>query len=100
MNKIIREFKIGFNFIDWKYGVEISKLKYDIEDLEKLGATHVDIDTETDYDGPILSINAYSKREETDSEYETRINEEQKIKDSFEKKELEYLEKLKAKYEK
>ena len=100
MKKIERDFRIGFSFIDWEYRVEISKLKSDIEELEKLGATHVDIDTETDYDTPILSINAYSRREETDIEYETRINEEQKVKDSFEKKELEYLEKLKAKYEK
>ena len=99
MKKIERDFRIGFSFIDWEYRVEISKLKSDIEELEKLGATHVDIRAETDYNDSILNINAFSRREETDNEYEIRINEEQKIKDSFEKQELEYLEKLKSKYE-
>ena len=72
MEKEIRDFKITYT-LDWTYGVDISKLKQDLVELEKLGATHVEIDPYTEYDCAYVTICAISRREETDEEALERI---------------------------
>lgn len=40
MEKQIKRFEVNY-LLDWKYSVEISKIK---EDIEELGATHIEIE--------------------------------------------------------
>lgn len=52
---------------DWQFGVSIAKMKKDIEVLEKLGATHIEIDLDYYngyYDEPTISITPYAITEE------------------------------------
>ena len=93
----VRRFEVKFDF-DWEYGVEISKLREDLDTLEKLGATHVDIDSYIDYDCASVSFNGYVDREETDSEQKYRINKEEARENNIKQRELEQLRKLKDKY--
>lgn len=99
MKKIERNFEIKFDF-DWAWGIEISKLKEDLAELERLGATHVDIEANVCYDSATLDIEAYCRRVETDEECKERISKENRRKDEQKRRELEQLEKLKAKYDK
>ena len=101
MEKQIRRFKVNFDF-DWTYGVELKKLKSDIEELEKLGATNIFIKTEEDYHGnSSVSIEAFAERLrlETDEEFKERLDKEKKIKEQIVLIELQELERLKAKYD-
>lgn len=79
MEKLIREFQVEYS-LHWVYEVTISQIKKDIEELEKLGATHVEIDIKYDhYDKPNIEIKAISNRLETDEEYQQRVNKEKEI---------------------
>ena len=97
MEKQVRRFKVKFDF-EWKYGVEISKLREDLDALEKLGATHVDIDAYVSYDCAYMSFGGYVDREETDEEYLDRTNKNKARENSVKGRELEQLKKLKEKY--
>ena len=97
MKKIKRIFKVDYPF-DWKCGVKISRIKHDIEELEKLGATHIEIDTEDEYGETYLTIKALSERIETDEEAKQRISEEKKEQEETKRRELEELDRLKSKY--
>ena len=98
MEKQIRRFKVNFDF-NWTYGVELKKLKSDIEELEKLGVTEVYIETEDYYGSPSVTIEAFAERIETDDEFKERIRMKEQTKKSFEQMELEQYERLKAKYD-
>jgi hypothetical protein len=97
MEKITRNFEVKYS-LEWKYGVEISQIKNDIEELEKLGATHVEIDIEYEHGDSYIEIKALSNRLETDDEYQQRIDEQNKRQEDMKRRELEQLEKLKSKY--
>lgn len=97
--KIRKEFKIDY-MLDWEYSVNISEIKKDIEELEKLGATSINIQIEYDYGEASLEIKAVSLRQETDEEYKQRIDAENENQKKIEKRELEQLNRLKEKYEK
>ena len=94
MEKQIRRFKVNFDF-DWTYGVEIKKLKEDLETLEKLGVTEIEIEAEDDS----VTIKAFAERLETDEEFNERLDKEKKIKEHLVLTELRELERLKAKYD-
>lgn len=96
-NKIKRNFNIDYS-LDWTYGVEISKIRSDLDALEKLGATHVDIEVETSYDCSYIVANAFAFRTETDSEYKERIDKEREWQEQIKRRDLEQLEILKTKY--
>jgi hypothetical protein len=98
MGKQVIDAEVEFYF-EWGYGVSIRKLRDDLDALEKLGATHVDIEARTDWDCPILSIDACNRRMETDDEYEARVDAIQAGIDRRVQEDLEMLEKLKSKYE-
>lgn len=98
MEKQIRRFKVNFDF-DWTYGVEIKKLKEDLETLEKLGVTEIEIEAEDNWGSPSVTIEAFTKRLETDEEFSERIRMKEQTKKSFEQMELEQYERLKAKYD-
>lgn len=97
MEKITRNFEVKYP-LGWKYKVEISQIKKDIEELEKLGATHVEIDLRYDCGDSYIEIKALSNRLETDDEYHQRIDEQNKRQEYIKGIELEQLEKIKSKY--
>ncbi len=97
MTKEVRRFKVDFNF-NWTYGVELSKLKEDINELEKLGVTDIEIESVDDYGSSSVNIEAFINRLETDDEYNNRIDKEKNRQDEIKKRELEQFERLKSKY--
>lgn len=99
MENLKRQFDIDYS-LDWEYGATISKMREDLDAIEKLGATHVDITTDVSYDCAYLTIQALSERLETDEEVKERINEVLRRKAEIERRELETLEELKLKYQK
>ena len=90
MKKQKRQFKIDYD-LDWEYGVKISKLREDLDAIEKLGAKWIDIDAE--YVIPVC------ERIETDAEYNERIADELAKIGYTKQKELNQLKYLKDKYE-
>lgn len=97
MKKQIRRFKVPFNF-DWTYGVEIKKLREDLDQLEKLGVTTIEIEAEESYGSSSVTIEAFVNRLETDEELKSRINEENRREEEQKSRELQELERLKTKY--
>ncbi len=96
--KQIRRFEIDYH-LEWEYGVTIKQIRYDLDQIERLGATHVDIEAETHWDQSIVTIEAHAEREETDEEYKNRIRKEELKNKEIEKRERTQLKKLKEKYE-
>lgn len=97
MEKVKRTFKVDY-VLDWEYGVEISKLRKDLDIIEKLGATYVEINSSVYYDCVYINVEAWSERIETDKEQKERLNQEQKRLDNIMHRELEQLNKLQKKY--
>ena len=97
MKKQVRRFEVKFDF-DWEYGVEISKLREDLDTLEKLGATHVDIEPYVNYDCASVSFNGYVDREETNEEYLKRTTEQLDRENITKQRDLLELKRLKEKY--
>jgi len=97
MEKIVRRFKIDYS-LDWTYGLEIKKLREDLEAIEKLGATHIEIEHGISYDCSYVEIDAYAERLETDEECKARIDEDNKRQQEIKRRELAQLEQLKSKY--
>ena len=98
MEKQIRRFKVNFYF-DWTYGVEIKKLKEDLETLEKLGVTEIEIEAEDNWGSPSVTIEAFAERLETDEEFKERLDKEKKIKEHIVLTELQEYKRLKSKYD-
>jgi hypothetical protein len=98
MEKEIKTFKIDYS-LDWTYGIEIKKIREDLDAIEKLGATHVDIELYESYGSAYVTINATSERIETDEECLERINKSKLRQEQIKKRELEQLAALKQKYE-
>ena len=97
MEKQVRRFKVDFDF-NWTYGVEIKKLKEDLETLEKLGITEIEIDAEDNWGSPSVTIQAFIDRIETDEECNARVAKENQRQEDIKRRELEQFEKLKSKY--
>jgi hypothetical protein len=97
MKKQVRRFKVDFDF-NWTYGVEIKKLKDDLDALEKLGVTEIEIEAENNYGSASVTIEAFINRLETDEECNARITKENQRQEDIKRRELAELEKLKSKY--
>ncbi len=97
MEKQEQDFKLNYS-LDWTYEVKISQLKKDIEEIEKLGATHVNIQPDVSYDCPITRIDAICRRIETDEEFELRKKEVEARQEQNRQRELKQLAQLKSKY--
>lgn len=83
-------------YLDWDSSVSLTQVKKDIEELEKLGATHINIEQG---DFSYVTIEAIERRLETDEEFNQR-KEEQELRQLAQKQEeLKILAELKAKYE-
>jgi hypothetical protein len=89
---------VSFNF-DWTYGVELSKLKKDIEELEKLGVTEVSIEAYDYYGSTTIDIKATKERLETDLEASKRILDQEVIAKREKELALERIERIKIKYD-
>ena len=77
MEKKIMRLKVNYH-LDWDDRVSIAKIREDLDELEKLGATDINIDYE-DYFGTIfIKFKPFKEAIETDEEYEERIKNEQK----------------------
>ena len=97
MEKEVRRFKVDYS-LDWEYGVEVSKLRADLDAIEALGATHVEIESNISYDCSYVTIEPISEHLETDEEFKERVEEVEKRQSEIKRRELEQLEKLKSKY--
>jgi hypothetical protein len=97
MEKQVRRFKVDFDF-NWTYGVEIKKLREDLDTLEKLGVTEIEIEAEENYGSASVTIEAFINRIETDEECKARIDKENQRQEDINRRELAELEKLKSKY--
>ena len=84
--------------LSWTFGVEIKQLREDLDTIEKLGATHVEISHGIDYDCSYVDVEAYVDRIETDEEFNVRVEKENKMLNEKQRKELEEFERLKLKY--
>jgi hypothetical protein len=94
----IKTFGVGYAF-NWEYSPSIDKIRKDLDEIEKLGGTHVDVDTYDEYGETYISFAALSKRTETQDEFDERTAKNQEAKAAFKDRELAQLKKLKAKYE-
>lgn len=92
MEKQIRKFDVNFKF-DWTYGIEISKLRADLDELEKLGATHIDIEASVSHNCPSIDIYATCERLETDDEFKARVDEKKRFYEMEKSRELNRLQK-------
>ena len=97
MRKRIKDFAVDFK-IKWKYATEIKKMREDLDALEALGATHVHLEPDIDYDCPTLNIYAISRRMETDEDVKARAAEVLAQAQRVRNAELEQLMILQAKY--
>ena len=97
MEKQVRRFKVDFDF-NWTYGVEIKKLKEDLDTLEKLGVTEIEIEAKENWGSASVTIEAYTNRLETDDECKARTDNENKRQEDIKRRELAELQELKSKY--
>lgn len=94
-----REIEVDIDYpFDWSYSVSVEQMKKDIEELEKLGATHMNISAETFYDDAYLKINPVCIRMENEQEVADRIKKEENEKAIEISRDRAMYEKLKAKF--
>ena len=100
MEKTLKRIPLDYDF-SWLItnGIEIKQIKEDIIELEKLGATHIEIEGWVDDSGTGIEVTAILERIETDEELTSRILRADKWKEDVKRKELDQLARLKLKYE-
>ena len=96
--KIRKEVEVEYS-LSWDCGIEIKQIREDLDDLEKLGATHIQIESHESYGNPSTEIYATTNRLETDEEFEDRLHKISVTKHMLKTRELERLKELKLKYE-
>ena len=99
MKKQIKWIEVDYDFTNWRFGSTIEIMKKELDQLEKLGVTDIEIEAVQEWDVPLLSIKAFVPRQETNEEFNDRINEEKQKENKIRMQELEQLRKLKIKYE-
>lgn len=97
MEKQEQDFKMNYS-LDWTYGIEISKLREDLDAVEKLGATHIMIEHGVSYECSYVEIDAIARRIETDEEFDDRVRQIAQRQDEQKRRELQEFERLKSKY--
>lgn len=86
--------------LDWTYGVSIEKIREDLNEIEKLGATEINIEPYKADGSSGVDIDAVAERLGTDKEFEVRKNKMKNHLDRILEAELKTYEKLKLKFEK
>jgi hypothetical protein len=97
MEKITKRIKLEYP-LNWMYGIEISKIREDLDELEQIGATHIEIESYESYGSAFTTIEAVCERIETDEECAKRLLEHEYKKDEIRQRELVEFERLKSKY--
>lgn len=97
MEKEVREFVIPYT-LNWEWSVSLSKIRHDLDELEKLGATHVNIEAGESYGNAYISIQSVCERMETDEEFEIRKESERVRLEGIKEQELAYFNRIKEKY--
>ena len=82
--------------LDWINSVSIDQIRLDLIEIEKLGATHVSIDTE--YGSSYVRFSSVKERPETDEEYFSRNKYETIRLNTQKANELRELKRLQEKY--
>jgi len=90
--QVIRE-NIGYNF-SWEGSNSIESIREDLDNLEKNGATHIEIEA---YEHS-LECQAYTERTETDPEQAERLRIEQERSERQKERDLKQYEIIKSKY--
>jgi len=93
MEKQVIRKNIGYRF-DWSDINSIESIREDLDNLEKRGATHIEIET---YEHS-LNCTAYSEHTETDEEQAERLREEQERTERQKQRDLKQYEIIKSKY--
>lgn len=73
MDKQQRLIKIKYDLTHWGYGIPIEDIRKDLDVLEKMGATRIDIELENSFGDCSLNIEATQERLETDEERDARV---------------------------
>ena len=98
MEKEKRNFEIDYKF-DWSYEATLAKIREDLDALEKLGCTEIEIESEDNYGSISVVYTAICNRMETDEEFMARVKQKKDLEDRNKEYELKLLNKLKSKYE-
>lgn len=88
-------------FLTWNsylIGGAIDVIKKDIEVLEKMGCTHIQIEAREEYGDISIEIKPVCYREETDEEFAERCQKEENRLKEIERREKAELDRLKRKY--
>ena len=96
MEKQIKRIEVNYS-LAWNGLTKISEIEKDLEEIKKMGATHVEIGVFSDDDVYAIAI---CEREETDEEFEGRKFKEKLKAERERQRELALLNELKLKYEK
>lgn len=97
MENIVRTFIVEEG-LEWNYGIKIERLREELDRLEALGVTDIEIEPVENYGSFSVGITAYANRLETDEECKERLSKEKERKDNIKRFELEQLRKLQEKY--
>ena len=99
MRKQKKRFEVDF-YLNWSRA-SVSKIREDLDAMEKLGVTNVDMDAYIDSCGSAdLSFEVYTYREETDKEFENRVEETRDREQRLRDKDVDEFERLKLKLNK
>ena len=98
MEKQIKRIEVNY-CLSWDGLTKISEIEKDLEDIKKMGATHVEIGTFEEWGDTYVQTRAICEREETDEEFERREFQEKLEAERERNRELDLLFELKAKYE-
>ena len=99
MEKQIKQIEVRYPLV-WNGLTEISEIKKDLEEINKMGATHVEIEAFEEWGDTYIKTRAICEREETDEEFEGRKFQEKLKAEREQQRELALLNELKLKYEK
>jgi len=72
MEKQNKRFNVKYNF-DWYHGVDLNKMRKDLDELEQIGVTHIGMGVNKYKGSTEFTIDAYTVRLETDTEFNDRI---------------------------
>ena len=98
MEKQIKQIQVSY-CLAWNGLTEISEIEKDIEEIKKMGATHVEIEAFEEWGDTYVQTRAIGEREETDEEFEERQFQKKRNAERKRNRELDLLIELKAKYE-
>ena len=98
MKKIEIEIEVPYS-IEWNCYTPLNSLKHDIEQLEKLGVTHVSIEHGVDYyNNSSITMKALIIRMETDEELKKRKKNKERYDEELKQNDLMLYERIKSKY--